>query len=205
MNQRQLQTIAWALSAFVGLIAIISWGQTLSWEFSNLSLYRLFPLFGLLAFSLMWVHYVVAALRKHFRVDKSAVNSYFEVTSYFVLVFILLHPGLLAFQLWRDGDGLPPGSYMGFVGSAFKIAIIAGMVSWAAFIGYEFRRKFNKKPWWKFVQYASDAAMLLIFVHALRLGGQLQDGWYRWIWMIYGISLAVILLYTYLPPKTKKV
>ncbi len=203
LTQTQVKIFAWSVSAIVAVLGFVVWGQGVSWEVSELSLYQLFPLFGLLAFSLMWAHYVAAALRKYSGIDKDSLKSYFEITSILVLVFMLLHPGLLAYQLWQDGLGLPPGSYFQFVSSALKISIIAGMISWLAFIAYEFRRKFNKQPWWRYVQYASDAAMLLIFVHALRLGGNLQSGWFRYVWLVYGISLFVILSYTYIPPKKK--
>lgn len=203
LTETQVKASAWSISVLVAGLGFVAWGQGVSWEFSSLSLYQLFPLFGLLAFSLMWAHYVAAALRKHSGVSKESLKSFFDLTSILVLVFILLHPGLLAYQLWQDGLGLPPNSYFQFVSSALKISIIAGMISWLAFIAYEFRRKFNKQAWWRYVQYASDAAMLLIFVHALRLGGNLQSGWFRYIWLLYGISLFVILLYTYIPVKKK--
>jgi len=190
--------IAWAVSVAAIVVAIVAWAQGNDWEFSGLSIYQAFPLFGLLAFSLMWSHYIASVARQYFKIGKTVLYSYFEITSVLVLVAILIHPGLLAWQLWRDGAGLPPGSYFNFVGPQLKIAILAGITGLLVFLAYEFRRRFANHAWWAYVQAASDAAMLLIFIHALRLGGQLQQGWFRRVWFFYGITLIGSLFYTYI-------
>lgn len=198
MKARDLNFIAWGLSGGAVFLAILAWGQGNSWELVGISSYQLFPLFGLLAFSLMWGHYVVAALRIYYKIDKKHLKAYFEITSLAVLAAILLHPGLLAWQLWRDGLGLPPASEINFVGSDMKGAVIIGLISLVIFLAYELRRKFDQKPWWKYVQYSSDGAILLIVLHSLRLGSHLRLGWYLGIWYLYAISLVVALAYIYL-------
>jgi hypothetical protein len=189
-----LQIFGWALSGLVTVPAVVAWWGSYN---GNISTNQLFPLFGLLAFSLMWVHYIVAVLRVHFKVESKALAGYFEVTSLIVLAAILLHPGLLVWQLWRDGLGLPPQSLISAYGESVRVAIIAGSISWWLFLAYEFRRKFKQRSWWKYVQYASDVGMLLIFVHALRLGTQLQSGWYQTVWYFYGLTLILSLGYLY--------
>jgi hypothetical protein len=193
-----MQIIAWGLSGSVALLAIVAWGDSYQWAFANMGIYQIFPLFGLLAFSLMWSHYVVSAIRQYFKVESKALSDYFEITSAVVLTAILLHPGLLIWQLWRDGLGLPPGSAKVYVGAAAYWAIWFGVIAWTAFISYEFRRIFGTKKWWPIVQHASDVAMVLIFVHALRLGGALNSGWFRSIWYLYGVSFVVALTYGYI-------
>jgi hypothetical protein len=39
--------------------------------------------------------------------------------------------------------------------------------------------------------------MVMIFIHSLQLGSQLQTGWFRVLWYIYGITLVVALVYIY--------
>ncbi len=197
MKDRQLQAVAWGISGVAVVLAFVAWGQGNSWQLAGMSAYQLFPLFGLLAFSLMWGHYVAASLRLHFKLDKAVLKTYFEITSLAVLFAILLHPGLLAWQLWRDGLGLPPGSELSYVGSAMRGSVIIAMVSLVVFLAYEFRRKFDQKPWWKYVQYASDVAILLILIHSLRLGSQLQTGWFQIVWYFYGVTLLMALIYIY--------
>jgi hypothetical protein len=65
------------------------------------------------------------------------------------------------------------------------------------FLAYELRRWYGGRPWWKYVAAAGDAAMVAIFYHGLRLGGQLQGGWFRGLWWFYGITLIGFLAYKY--------
>lgn len=197
LDARQLQILAWGFSGFATLAAVVAWGQGNLWHLTGLSIYQIFPLFGLLAFSLMWSHYLAAALRVYSKQAKSVLGTYFEVTSFAVLAAILLHPGLLALQLWRDGAGLPPGSELNYVPPSQRIYIVFALVAFVVFLAYEFRRKFADRSWWKFVQLASDGAMFLIFIHALNLGSNLQEGWFRTLWYFYGLTLAVSVIYLY--------
>lgn len=71
------------------------------------------------------------------------------------------------------------------------------MFSLFIFLTYELRRWFDKKSWWKFVQYASDVAIVLIYIHSLNVGSLLQAGWLKTVWIFYGITLAASLGYMY--------
>ena len=193
----QLKGFAWSLSLLVTAVAVVAWGQLYDWELGDLSTYQLFPLFGLLAFSLMWSHYVVAATRLYNGIDSVATRTYFEATSFVVLAAILLHPGLLAWQLWRDGAGLPPASEINYVRPALGWVVVLGMTAWLIFLAYELRRWLKTKPWWKYIQYLNDIAMLAIFYHGLRLGSHLQTGWFRGVWFFYGVTLVVSIVFIY--------
>lgn len=193
-----IKIFAWGLSAAVIIIAFVAWGQGLNWKIVGTSSYNLFPLFGLLAFSLMWTHYVVSAVRQYIKVPKKELKLYIEVTSWAVLLAIIAHPGLLEWQLWRDGFGLPPGSVLEhYVNPALKWAVLIGFVSLLIFIVYEFRRKFASAKWWKYIVYLVDAAMVAIFVHGLNLGADLQTGWLKAVWFVYGATLFMSLMYIY--------
>ena len=189
---------AWVLGAAVTVLAFIAWGQAFDWKFSTLTAYGLFPLFGLLAFSLMWTHYIIGAARRMVGVDKSVVKNYFQVTGWVVLLLICLHPGLLWFQLWRDGFGFPPQSYLNnYVAPSLRWAAMLGTASLLMFLAYEFKRWFSKKKWWPIIEYGNAAAMLAILVHSLNLGSTLQTGWLRNLWMFYGVTFVVSLMYIY--------
>lgn len=151
----------------------------------------------------MWPHYVVGAFRRYFGYQKADFADYFELTSGMVLVFILAHPGLLAWQLWRDGSGLPPGSTYSYVAPAMRTTVILGVISLVVFLLFEFWRVYGQRPWWRFVEYATDAAMGLIYIHALRLGGELQTGWFRAVWLFYGVTLILSMAYIYWNKATK--
>lgn len=191
----KLNVFAWLLVSTVSITSIIVWGHYYNWHIIGLSTYHIFPIFGLLAFGLMWSHYVVSVLRQHLKLDKSAVATYFEFTSYVVLALILLHPGLLIWQLWRDGYGFPPQSYIHYVDPGLKLFVLLGTLNWFIFIAYEFRRKFVGHSWWRFFGYATDIAMVGVFYHALRLGTLIKHGWFRGLWFFYGASLVLCLIY----------
>ncbi len=195
---QRLQIFAWSLSALVSLLAILVWGSNARWRLSHLSTYQLFPLFGLLAFSIMWSHYIVAAVRMLAKIDKQVLKTYISVTGWAVLIIIFLHPGLLTWQLWRDGFGLPPGSVLkDYVAPALGYAAVIGMVSFFVFLAYELHRWFSKRPWWAVIGYLTDLAMFAIFYHSLKLGTQLQHGWYRYVWWFYGLTLLGAIIYLY--------
>lgn len=197
MTPRRLQLVAWSLSTLVAVIAVVAWGQGVRWRLAGLSTYQIFPLLGLLAFSLMWSHYIAAVLRLHYKHDKAVLSRYFEVTSLVVLGAILLHPGLLGWQLWRDGLGLPPGNELHYVAPDMRLYIVIAMISLTLFLAYEFRRKFGTRSWWKYIAHSTDIAMILIFIHSLKLGSQLQTGWFRAVWYLYGVTLLGALGYIY--------
>lgn len=196
-ESRFVQVFAWGLTAFVSVLAFVAWGDFNVWRFEDMSSYQLFPLFGLLAFSIMWSHYIAALVRMYLEVDKKVLAHYFEATSLITLALILLHPSLLAWQLWRDGQGLPPASELNYVVPSARWAIIFAFTALSIFLIYELHRWYQKRPWWKYVQYASDVAMALIYFHALELGGTLMDGWFRTVWYAYGVILVLAIVFIY--------
>jgi hypothetical protein len=178
------------------VLAVMAWGQTSAWHFSHLSSYRLFPLFGLGAFSLLWAQYVMLAVLWRSRAPADSLQRYFRASGYAVLGAILLHPSLLIWQLWRDGFGLPPESYLkNFVAPGMEWAALLGTFSLLIFLAYELHRWYGERSWWRFVFYASDLGMLAVLWHGFALGGELQQGWYHVVWTGYGAVLVAILGY----------
>lgn len=198
MIKQRIVGLAWGLSVVVCGLAVVAWAQGYGGqELEGFNLYLLFPLFGLLAFSLMWAHYIVGALRRASSVEKAPLKPYFAATGWAAVIFILMHPSLLIFQLWSDGLGLPPASYMTYVGPALKWAVSLGTLSFLIFLSFETKRWFNKKGWWPVIEYANVVAMFAILAHSLALGSNLQAGWLRGVWLFYGASLLVSVGYVY--------
>jgi hypothetical protein len=189
--------LAWLLALSVCLAAIIAWGRYYAWHVWPINTYQLFPVLGLLAFSLMWTHYMMGTLSQLLKLRADALASYFRLTGYAVLILICLHPGILIYQRFRDGFGLPPLSYERYVAPGLGWVTILGTASLLVFLAFEFHRVYGKRRWWHYVVDASDAAMLVIVYHALRLGMQLQHGWYRVVWFLYAVTLAAALVYKY--------
>jgi hypothetical protein len=188
---------AWTLTAVVSLLAIVAWGGYYGWHVLPVNTYILFPVLGLLAFSIMWSHYMAVALRAYLKLDARVLSSFFRVTGYAVLVLICLHPGLLIYQRFRDGYGLPPHSYETYVAPGLGWVTILGMASLLVFLAFEFRRVYGRHSWWHYVADASDAAMLAILYHGWRLGSLLQHGWFRGVWLFYAVTLVAALIYKF--------
>jgi hypothetical protein len=194
---RLCQIIAWATSLTVSLLATTAWGSYYQWQVWPIDSYHLFPVFGLLAFSLMWSHYVSGALRELLGLDKAVLSHYFTTTGWAVLILICMHPGLLIYQRFRDGAGLPPRSYESYVAPGLGWVTLVGTTSLLIFLAFEFRRWFGGRRWWHYVADAGDAAMLAILYHGLRLGHQLMSGWFRYVWLFYFVTLAAVLIRKY--------
>jgi hypothetical protein len=194
--------LPWTITSIAALLAVIVWGRSFAWNFSAINAYQFFPVLGLTAFSIMWSHYMVGALKRAalLRGDYAA---YFRKSGYAVLILILLHPGILIYQRFRDGYGLPPHSYTTYVAPSMAWLTLLGSVSLFVFLSYELHRFFSKRSWWKYVAGAGDAAMLAVFYHGLRLGSQLQGGWFRYVWLFYGATLFAAIVYKYTAPKPK--
>lgn len=200
ISSERLRGIAWLTAALAVVPAVVVWLQGMGPGLVELTLidaYSLFPLFGLLAFGLMWSHYVVAALRLMTSHNRSVTEGFTNKTGWAVLVFIVMHPTILIYSLWRDGLGLPPGSYSMYVAPHLAWAVALGSFSLLCFLAWELRRWFDSRRWWKYVESLSDIAMIFILVHGFKIGGELQSGWFRYAWLLYAVSLAVCLVIIY--------
>lgn len=198
MKPKQIKAVAWGSATAGTLLSLYVWGASLSWDISNITAYSLFPVLGLVAYSLMISHYLTSTVRVISNQPRDVVKRYLNITSTVVLICILLHPTILIYKLWATGNGLPPASYTSYVAASMIIWVYVGTLSLLAFLAYELRRKYVTKTWWKYIQYASDIAMIGIFFHGLKLGQHLQAGWFQVVWYVYGIILLGSLAYTYL-------
>lgn len=195
-KSRAFQIAAWSLSVLVTLLAIVVWGQSFNWHLS-FNAYVIFPVLGLTAYSLMWTHYIAGTARQLLGLGPEVLRNYYRFTGYAVLVLICLHPGLLIYQRFRDGFGLPPHSYESYVAPGLGWVTLLGTASLLVFLAFEFHRFYGKRSWWHYVTEAGDVAMVAIFYHGLRLGTQLQSGWFRYVWWFYGITLIAVLIRSY--------
>lgn len=195
---------AWTTGLAVCAVSFVAWGHDNGWQIGSINAYQLFPLLGLVAYGLMWSHYVLGTLRELLGVETSVLRPYTRWTGYAVLVLICLHPGLLIYQRFRDGDGLPPGSYESYVAPGLAWITLLGTACLLVFLAFELHRWFGRRSWWHYVVDASDLAMLAIFYHGLRLGSQLQQGWFRYVWWFYGLTLVAVIIRKYAKRASKK-
>ena len=177
---------------FIGLAFYVWWPST-----KNLTGYSLFPIFGLVAFTLMWTHYVAGAARQYLGLPGNTLKTHFKITSYVVLFCILAHPFLFYLQLYVDGFGLPyqavPKVYPQMLQ---QIAVLTGVIALLCFLAFELYRFFKERSWWKYVEWANIAAMALVLWHGFTLGGELRQPWFQIVWAFYAVTFAVSVAYS---------
>jgi TM2 domain-containing membrane protein YozV len=193
--------VPWYLFGVVVTLAFIVFGQNLNWNFENLTIFSIFPILGILAWSIMWTHYVDGAIRITFGKTKNKTYSHFS--GVLVLFLILIHPGLLALSQFQNNGLLPPGSYFSYVGTGLVWAILFAETALVAFLSYEVLSRLKSKKIvaknWIWVSLSQAIAMTLIFFHGLALGRHLSGGWFQFYWVVLGALLipcfGIILKY----------
>jgi hypothetical protein len=191
MTQKNYNKIAWGLFGLSVTITTFAWASAVDFRISDLNAFGWFPLFGLIAWTTMATHYFSGAIRiKNPKVEKPRL--YKKITGYTVLAGILLHPGILAVELFKNGAGLPPTSFLDFR-PALAPSIMMGSVALMVFLSFEIFERLQNKPiiskYWYLISLSQTYAMILIFLHGLSLGNSLGETWFRFVWLIYGIAL----------------
>jgi len=166
--------------------------KTLHWAFDGSLLQNLFPLFGLAAFSLLWLHSISGVfeewLRKQFNFDQ-----FVHVTSILILTSIILHPLLLLVIL-----GFNLSNLFLYYGTGY---ILLAIVGWLLLITYDIGRALKKYDFfarnWNNILIISNIGFLLTFFHSLALGSDLQSGLIRIVWIFYGVTAILAVIYTY--------
>ena len=193
----------WVLGVFVVVTSLAAWANNRQPGEDGLTIYDVFPLFGLIAFGLMWTHFVMGALRRYANVEAPKASPYKTVSMGLVLGLIVLHPGLLWLGLYNDGYGLPPQSHaLAYQDQVLFVAL--GTLGLTIFLAFELKRWFVSRKWWKYVEYAQILGMAAIFFHAVELGNELQQDWFMLLWWFYGITLAISIVYSRLIYKKKE-
>lgn len=172
---------------------------------SDITVYDIFPLFGLVAFTLMWAQIVGGIAMKLYGRKTKQNKHVIGIISGLILSLIILHPLTLWTALFLDGAGLPPASYISTYGvsTIAVMALLFGTVSLAIFLSYELHRWFSNTPWWRYILWLQTVALFLIFFHALILGREAGHSWFTVLWVIYGVTLGAAILYNYMHTKRR--
>ncbi len=189
---RYFALFCWVLAGFLLLVPFVAWSSLRGWQFGGLTGLAVFPLLGLWAWSLMWSHYALAAVRiLNPQLIKN--KTYSMVSGYAVLLLILLHPALIYWNLWTKQDKLPPLSVYSYVGSSLKLFVVFGSVALTLFLAYEVLERIKNRPlitrYWPWISLSQMLAMTLVFIHAVALGRTLGISWFEFYWVILGALL----------------
>ena len=198
MNSKKL--LFW----LIVFLPIYFWGDSFSWDFSRLNLYLLFPLLGMLAFSIMWTQVVVGTFRDKF----SDVGEFFSKTGVAVFLLFFFHPVLAAVAQFKSAGLLPLQSLFDLVGPAQRKFLILGMVAFTIFVLYEVvlrvaaLKRVHRLN--KFFEVASEFGVILVFIHSINLGSHLQVGLLKYVWWFYGITAILMIGWKYGKKVVKK-
>ena len=167
--------------------------KNLQWSFSidTLSL-NVFPLFGLAAFALLWLHSISGVFEEWLR-NYINFDRFVHITSILILISIILHPFLLLVAL----DFSIKNVFLYYTAKYIWLAIIA----WLLLITYDIGKALKKYDFfvrnWNNILIISNIGFLLTFFHSLALGSDLQSGTLRIVWIFYGITAILAIIYTY--------
>ena len=163
--------------------------SSVTWT-SDTILLNLFPFFGLLAFSLLWLHAISGVFEPWLR-KQIDFNKFVHATSIIILISIISHPLLLLIQMGREFTQIFSGG----------IYIWLGMVGWLLLLTYDIGKLLNKHDFfvrnWNKILVISTIGFLLTFFHSLNLGSNLQSGPLRVVWIFYGVTAILATIYTY--------
>ncbi len=166
--------------------------QTLQWASDATLLPNVFPLFGIGAFALLWLHVISGVfepwLRKHINFD-----AFVHRSSVLILICIILHPVLLLATFDFNIKS---------IALAYNITYIRlGAIGWMLLITYDIGKALKKYHFftkhWNKILIISNIGFLLTFFHSLHLGTDLQAGPLKILWIFYGITATLAIVYTY--------
>lgn len=190
---KKLAVATIALNITVLVLATIAWSQQNTALPTALSISILL---AIIAYGLMWVHYVSDWLKRRYWPHQTTGWQY-GISRWIVLIAILAHPILINAYLFENNYGLPLESYQKYFGSSVLIFILLGIVSLAAFLAFEVKKWLEHKPVWQWVMHANNLAMLLIVIHGYKLGPITDSRWYFWVWTVQALILCAILFLQY--------
>lgn len=183
--------ITWLLFILVIIVPLLGWLQLYQWQpvFTPRSI---FPLLGIWAWSIMWTHYIVGAIELRYP-GTIAKNKYGQISAWFVLGLLLLHPGLLGYVQQQELGLVGNEGFVAYVGASSEIFVTYGIIALLIFLSYEIfmriRHHERIQKYWGFVSVSQMIAMVLIFVHGLGVGQSLQIPWIRGYWIFLGVLL----------------
>ena len=198
MNKPLIKFLLTLFALAAVLSPILIWGQTATLTPDSTLLPTIFPVFGLIAFMIMWLHIIGGAFETW--LNKYIDFGYFiNWSSSVVLLLIILHPLIFilnfGFPKIAGIFSFGPGSF-----------IWLGVLGWLMLITYDIRKAFKNRQFfirhWGVIQFLSTLGFYVIFFHSLFLGHNIQAGPLRVAWIFFGITAAIATIYDYfLRPK----
>ena len=186
----------WVVITMLILLPLLSWLNIYNFQ-PQLTARAIFPLLGVWAWLIMWTHYVFWWFEKRNKSIKPS-QKYNQISMQLVLVLILLHPGLLAWEQYRLFGLLPPDSFTLYVAPELQVFVSMGSLALLLFLVYEVTQRLRNSDWFKrqrgWVSISQAVAMTLVFIHGIMIGDTVLHSWMLGIWVFLGVMLTPLLL-----------
>jgi predicted ferric reductase len=151
---------------------------------------RAFPLFGLYAFTLLWVQFLLGAAMPIWRRVYSGIERFHRVQGVFVLLFALTHAGLVL-----AGFGISGYLTRSFLPDHLRPFALLGQTALYLLLLTVSTALLRRTRWlakrWRFIHYANYVVFVLAWVHSWNIGTDIQTSALRWFWLAYGATAIV--------------
>lgn len=147
----------------------------------------IFPLFGLYAFTLVWIQLMIGSnmglLTRVFR----SIRNYHKQQGKVAFLFALIHPNLLILSI-----GLSEYFRFRFVDPSLKIYLFFGVFAYYSLIltattAILMRISFLRKAW-RYIHYLNYLIFVAVWFHSWFLGSDVQSSNLKYLWIFYGIT-----------------
>jgi hypothetical protein len=192
MNKKIQKYAFYLLSFLVVVYPLFVWFNNRKLNFDEAFLQNLFPAFGLIAFTTLWIHIISGVFEERLRqiID---FDKFIHYTSLLILFSLIAHPLLLFINIDFEIFSL-----IKFGGIYIWIAVIAWLMLITYDIGKLLKRKYDFfGRHWKFILIFSTIGFLITFFHSIVIGGDLQEGFIRTLWIFYGLTAVIATIYNY--------
>lgn len=191
MTRKTTKNLIYLFGYIVVIYPLFIRYKNLGWDILGNFPNNLFPAFGLIAFSILWLHSISGVFEPWLR-DRINFDRYVQTSSIIVLISIILHPLLILMSLDFNLSRL----YL--YGETY---IKLGIIAWLLLITYDIGKLLKRYDFfvrhWRKILLISTIGFLLTFFHSLNLGSDLQSGPLRAIWIFYGVTGIISTIYTY--------
>lgn len=168
------------------------WYARFDFVFDILLLRQIFPALGLIAVTTMYLHIIGRPFARQLS-EYIPFATFERVSSYLVLVTMLLHPLLRTVYFLLEGLPLIPPP-------AYQLPLGLGALGLLLLLTYDVGKWYGRSDFvsrhWNVIDVLSTLGFYIVWVHALMLGGDLQEGPLRSVWIFYGVTAALASCYT---------
>lgn len=192
-NKLAVRSVLVAFAFGVVGYPLVTWYGQAIFKPDTTLLRTLFPAFGLVAFTVMYLHIIGRPFAEWLE-TYVPFKTFTRISSFVVLLSIILHPLLRLAYL--GSLGISPMATLDF-----SWPYLLGYIGLLTLLSYDVGRMMKNSAWvtahWGAIDTISTIGFYVIWVHSLALGSSLYAGPLRTVWILYGCTALVATIYTF--------